>query len=117
MVPYKGKYYLLRQYMPRKPTHWGVKVWCLVDARHKYVYDMQIYTGSEFRESLAGGGTGDTKTAHDVVLQLMIGLHGKSHVITTSCQFRCCWSFFREAHSVLGLFAVIDLGYPSVFRI
>jgi len=64
MVPYKGKYCPVRQYMPRKPTRWGVKVWCLADAREKYVYDFQIYTGSEFRDSLLGGGRGDAKSAH-----------------------------------------------------
>lgn len=39
------------------------------------------------RETLAGGGTSDAKIAHDIVLQLMDGLHGKAHVVFTDNYF------------------------------
>ena len=45
MIRYKGSYPPIRQYMPNKPQKWGLKVWCLVDAISKYVYDFAIYCG------------------------------------------------------------------------
>lgn len=87
MIPYKGKYCPVRQYMPRKPTRWDVKVWYLADAQEKYVYDFQIYTGSKFRDALLGCVRGDAKSGHDVVLQLMEGLHGLSHMVCTDNYF------------------------------
>ena len=37
MIQYKGKYCIIRQYMPKKPTKWGIKVCCLIDSVSKYV--------------------------------------------------------------------------------
>ena len=45
MVSYKGIYCLARQYMPKKPQKWSIKVWCLVDSRFRFVYDFDIYCG------------------------------------------------------------------------
>lgn len=41
MIPFKGRY-VLKQYMPKKPTKWGYKVWCLCDS----------YTGNIVRKSI-----------------------------------------------------------------
>lgn len=73
--------------MPQKPTKWGIKVWCLADARHKYFYDFEIYTRSLFRETLAGVTTSEAKTAHEVVMHLTEGLHGMAHVVCTDNYF------------------------------
>jgi hypothetical protein len=35
MVRYKGSYCPARQYMPKKPVKWGLKVWCVADSKIK----------------------------------------------------------------------------------
>ena len=45
MVWYKGKYCSARQYMPKKSIKWGLKVWCVVDANSKFIFDFDVYYG------------------------------------------------------------------------
>ena len=33
------------QYMPKKPTKWGMKAWCLADSNNGYIWNLKIYTG------------------------------------------------------------------------
>ena len=33
------------QYMPKKPTKWGVKVWVFAEAKTGYIYNFEVYTG------------------------------------------------------------------------
>ena len=35
------------QYMPNKPTKWGVKVWVCSEAKTGYIHKFKIYTGKE----------------------------------------------------------------------
>ena len=51
------------QYMPKKPTKWGVKVWVLSEAKTGYIYRFNVYTGK--------GETSEKGLAYGVVLQLM----------------------------------------------
>lgn len=46
MIRYKGLYCPARQYMPKKPKKWSIKVWCLADSRSKYVFTFDIYCGA-----------------------------------------------------------------------
>jgi hypothetical protein len=52
MVRYKGKYCPIRQYMPKKPCKWDIKVWCIADVVKKYVWQFQVYTGASMRNTL-----------------------------------------------------------------
>jgi hypothetical protein len=45
MVRYKGKYCPARQYMPKKPIKWGLKLWCLACAASKFIYNFDVYCG------------------------------------------------------------------------
>ena len=45
------------QYIPKKPTRFGIKEWMLVEAKSGYVLDFQVYTG-------ASGGEKTAKTPH-----------------------------------------------------
>ena len=54
------------QYLPKKPTKWGVKVWVCAEADTGYVYKFEIYTG---KSDLSSNGL-----AYDVVMRLMEGL-------------------------------------------
>jgi hypothetical protein len=53
MINYKDNYCLARQYMPKKPQKWGIKVWCLAYSISKYVYNFDIYCGKV--ENIGGG--------------------------------------------------------------
>lgn len=44
MIGYKGRIFF-KQYMPTKPTKWGIKVWEMCDADTGYCVAFDIYTG------------------------------------------------------------------------
>ena len=44
LMRYRGKC-SFKQYMPRKPDRYGLKVWVLADAKTFYPYNLEIYTG------------------------------------------------------------------------
>ena len=45
MIGFKGRLSFI-QYMPKKPTKWGVKAYVLSDAHTGYIYDWHLYTGT-----------------------------------------------------------------------
>ena len=62
------------QYMPKKPTRFGIKVWVIAEAKTGYVLDFSVYTGA----------TDDKKTTNlgqKVVLKLMEQYRGKGHCL------------------------------------
>lgn len=87
MIRYKRKYCPIRQYIPKKPTKWEIKVWALADAQKKYVYDFDVYTGSKERAVLACCGSGGAKSGYKVVILLMAGLHGRGHIVVIDNYF------------------------------
>ena len=44
MVPFKGRL-SFKQYMPAKPTKWGIKMWALAEASTGYMTHCRIYSG------------------------------------------------------------------------
>lgn len=44
MVPFKGRL-SFKQYMPAKPTKWGIKMWALAEADTGYISFCKIYSG------------------------------------------------------------------------
>ena len=66
MVKFKGRL-SFRQYLPAKPTKWGIKFWTLAEATTGYLERFQVYTGKE-----AGQEKGLT---HRVVTDLTEHLH------------------------------------------
>lgn len=42
MIKYKGRLYF-RQYMPKKPIKYGIKVWMAADSRTGYVCNYDIF--------------------------------------------------------------------------
>ena len=44
MVKYKGRVFF-RQYMPKKPIKWGIKVWMLAEPKTGYVSNFAVYLG------------------------------------------------------------------------
>jgi hypothetical protein len=77
IVPYKGHYCNIRQYMKGKPMRFGVKVWALVSSKSQYISNLIIYLG-----------TGDARdeaelVGADVVLVALRGLEHRGHVVIT----------------------------------
>lgn len=83
MVGYKGKYCPIQQYLPKKPTKWGVKIWCLADASTKYVYTWDVYMGSDLKGMVHTSSPGKAKASYEVVMKLLDRLHNRGHVILT----------------------------------
>lgn len=71
MVPFKGRS-TLRQYLPAKPTKWGMKVWCACESATGYLLQFSVYCGKR------DGGT-HHGLGHDVVMQLAAPFLGKYH--------------------------------------
>ena len=46
MVGFKGRS-SLKQYVPKKPTKRGIKVWCRSDSKNGYTCAFQVYTGKQ----------------------------------------------------------------------
>ena len=44
IIGFKGRLSFV-QYMPKKPTKWGIKAWVLAESETGYVWNMKIYTG------------------------------------------------------------------------
>ena len=58
MVPYKGKYCHVIQHLPSKLVKWGLKVWCLMDARSKYVSTFNVHAIASRGEGALKGSKG-----------------------------------------------------------
>lgn len=74
MIPFKGRTSLM-QYMPAKPTKWGLKAWGLADAETGYMYNWKLYLGKD------GGWPADVPLGTHVVQTLAEPLFDKGHVI------------------------------------
>ncbi len=44
IIDFKGRLSFI-QYMPKKPTKWGIKARVMVDSSNGYVSNLNIYTG------------------------------------------------------------------------
>ena len=62
------------QYLPKKPTKFGIKVWVNSEAKSGYVLNFQIYTGSENKTKEKGLG-------YRVVMDLMEPYFHKGHCL------------------------------------
>ena len=52
MVGFRGRY-SARQYMPNKPTKWGIKCFTLADSSNGYILNVLVYTGRETLEHVS----------------------------------------------------------------
>ncbi|KRX37671.1 PiggyBac transposable element-derived protein 4 [Trichinella murrelli] len=73
LIPSKSRR-SFRQYIPKKPAKYGIKVWTLCDAKTSYAWNMQIYTGKR-----ASGIHGKNQGMR-VVIDLTAGLKGNNSI-------------------------------------
>ncbi|GBM24837.1 PiggyBac transposable element-derived protein 4 [Araneus ventricosus] len=69
MIKYKGRLGII-QYMPKKPTKRGIKIWMLCDSSFGYVYDFDVYCGKKDKIPRSKKGLG-----YDVVTHLAKSLN------------------------------------------
>ncbi|KAL3972591.1 conserved oligomeric Golgi complex subunit 5 [Sarotherodon galilaeus] len=74
LVPFKGRCGF-RQYMPKKPAKYGLKIWAVCDVKTSYAWRLQLYTGK------AAGERAEVNQGMRVILELTEGLQG--HIITS----------------------------------
>ena len=73
MIKFRGTL-SFRQYMPAKPTKYGIKVWERADSKNGYVCEFQVYVGKP------GGNHGREKElGRKVVERLTTHIRGKNH--------------------------------------
>ena len=46
IIGFKGRLSWI-QYLPKKPTKWGMKAWVLADSSNGYTWNWMLYTGRE----------------------------------------------------------------------
>lgn len=69
MIGFRGRC-PFKQYLPKKPTRYGIKVWALCDCTTSFVWKTDVYTGR------APNTKAETNQGKRVVLQLTEGLKG-----------------------------------------
>ena len=91
MIKFKGRCPFL-QYMPAKPTKWGIKAWAICDSKTFYMLDINIYAGKHNQLENPDRPLGDR-----VVLALTQQFRDKNHVV-----------YFDNYFSSLPLFETLE---------
>ena len=89
MVAFRGRLGW-RQYVPAKPTKYGMKVWVRADPENGYTNDFQVYTGR------SASGLPEKGLGARVVIDLTRNITGVNHIIN-------CDSFFSSPELFLSL--------------
>ena len=74
VIPYKGHYCFIRQFMPDKPVRFGIKVWLLASSKSRFVWQMEVYFGE-------GTGAGPHGLGYHVVERMVRGLENRGHCL------------------------------------
>ena len=72
MIPFRGRL-SFRQYMPAKPTKYGIKVWMAADSSNGYVLNFDVYLGKEPGQRRIHG------LGYDVVTKMITPFMNKNH--------------------------------------
>lgn len=80
MIVFKGRL-SFRQYLPAKPTKYGIKVWMAADSSNGYVVNFSVYLGSE----------GEIRRRHglgyDVVMHMVRPFFNRNHHVFSIISF------------------------------
>ena len=94
MVKFKGRL-SFRQYMPAKPTKWGVKLWSLCESTTGYLHKFQVYTGKEVVQ--------EKGLSHRVVIDMLSHLQN-TNVRVFMDNFYTSPTLYKELH-MRGIYA------------
>ncbi|MCG8074811.1 MAG: hypothetical protein JAY75_01030 [Candidatus Thiodiazotropha taylori] len=108
MVKFRGRL-SFRQYLPAKPTKYGIKVWMRADPTNGYTNEFQVYTGRE-------GNNREVGLATRVVLDLTRRIWGHFHIVNTDNYFtspELAHQLLRHDTYLRGTVRNNRKGYPS----
>ena len=71
MIAFKGRS-AIKQYMPKKPTKRGIKVWVRSDSTNGFICQFNVYTGKD-------GNTTEVGLGGNVVIKLTRSIIGRNH--------------------------------------
>ena len=74
VIPYKGRYCFIRQFMPDKPVRFWIKVWLLASSKCRFVWQMEVYFGE-------GTWAGPHGLGYHVVERMVKGLENRGHCL------------------------------------
>ena len=133
MIGFKGRLGFI-QYMPKKPTKWGMKAYVLSDAHTGYIYNWYLYTG-KFKLCkyntyiryciIATSGkddsisTGENGMTHAVVMKLVSPLKDRGHHVYTDNFYTspCLFSELRESgFGACGTLRINRRGLPPAIK-
>eukprot|EP00795_Rhopilema_esculentum_P005650 gene5650-10880_t len=72
------------QYMPAKPTKYGIKVWERADSRNGYVCEFEVYLGNP-----RGNHGREKELGRRAVKHLTTNIHGRNHHVYFDNYFNC----------------------------
>ena len=84
MISFKGRLSFI-QYVPKKPTKWGMKAFVLADSKTGYLYNWHLYTEVSFTYTYnvcIEGGIGSVCTLHTYA-----GIHACTCITCTTCMY------------------------------
>lgn len=79
MIAFRGRLGF-KQYIPAKPTKYGIKVWCRADPVNGYLNDFQVYVGKVGNRAEVGLGA---RVVHDLTQDIA----GRNHIINMDNYF------------------------------
>jgi hypothetical protein len=80
IIPYKGKYCRIRQFLRNKPIRFGIKVWCSASSKSRFVNQIEVYEGK-------GHMMGEEGMGFEVVAILVKGLENLWYIVITDNLF------------------------------
>ena len=111
MIPFKGRS-TLKQYLPKKPTKRGIKVWVRADAKNGYVSEFQVYLGKP--------STGrEKKVGERVVIDLTRALMGHNNTVYCDNYFTTVSLFdnlLKDKIYACGTMRSDRIGYPPELK-
>lgn len=81
MVGFRGRF-SSKQYMPTKPTKYGIKAFTLAESQHGYMMNILVYTGADTLESSDSAFSLLPQPAR-IVMHLLHPYLGKGHTVIT----------------------------------
>jgi hypothetical protein len=81
IVAYAGRYCAFKQYIPSKPTRYGIKVWMLCCSTTKYCYVFEVYVGKTNTPNHNSEENVNCGSAYGVVSRLTSKLRHRWHTV------------------------------------
>lgn len=116
MVAFRGRL-SFKQYLPLKPTKFGIKIWVRADSVTGFTHEFQVYTGR--KRNAKGKAVTEKGLSSRVVQDLTAGLWGKKHKIVMDNYFASVDLFqtmLKHGLYCTGTVRTNRLGWPAELK-